>query len=83
MHSRTGSAPRRGTPTPVPSTRPFMQDLMAGRLGPLDYAQLVVQHHAIYSVLEAAVDASTDPAIAPLLLAGAAPAARSSLPTSR
>lgn len=47
---------------------PYMQDLMAGRLGPLDYAQLVVQHHAIYSVLEAAVDASTDPAISPLLL---------------
>jgi heme oxygenase len=47
---------------------PFMQDLLAGRLSQHDYAQLVVQHHAIYSVLEAAVDASADPAISPLLL---------------
>ena len=46
---------------------PFMQDLLAGRLGRDEYAQLVAQHHAIYEVLEAAVDASSDADIAPLL----------------
>jgi heme oxygenase len=46
---------------------PFMQGLMAGRLTRDHYAQLVAQHHAIYAVLEAAVDANRDAAIAPLL----------------
>jgi heme oxygenase len=46
---------------------PFMQDLLGGRLAPTDYAQLAAQHHAIYTVLEDAADANTDPAIAPLL----------------
>jgi heme oxygenase len=46
---------------------PFMQDLLAGRLARTDYAQLVAQHHAIYSVLEAAVDANRDPRVAPIL----------------
>jgi heme oxygenase len=46
---------------------PFMQDLLAGRLARTDYARLAAQHHAIYSVLEAAVDANDDPAVAPML----------------
>lgn len=47
---------------------PFMQDLLAGRLERDDYAQLVAQHHAIYEVLEAAVDSNDDPIIASLLI---------------
>jgi heme oxygenase len=47
---------------------PYVQDLLAGRLSQADYAQLVAQHHAIYSVLEAAVDAKGDPVVQPLLV---------------
>lgn len=42
---------------------PFLQDLLAGRLGREDYARLVVQHQAIYAALESAVAANADPVI--------------------
>ena len=46
---------------------PFVSDLLEGRLPQDDFRRLVVQLHAVYGVLEEAVEASTDPVIAPLL----------------
>lgn len=46
---------------------PFIQDLLGGRLGLEGYARLVVQHLAIYTELEAAVEANTDPIVAEFL----------------
>lgn len=46
---------------------PFIQDLLGGRLGLEGYAKLVVQHLAIYSELEAAVVANTDPIVGEFL----------------
>jgi heme oxygenase len=46
----------------------FLQDLLAGRLPLSDYARMVVQHRAIYGVLEEAVAANRDPLVAPFLL---------------
>lgn len=43
---------------------PFVQDLLGGRLPVDDYVRLVVQHHALYSVLEALVAGSADPVVA-------------------
>lgn len=48
---------------------PFIQDLLGGRLGLDDYARLVVQHHAIYAELEAAVAANRDPVVGVFLAA--------------
>jgi heme oxygenase (biliverdin-producing, ferredoxin) len=46
---------------------PFVADLLEGRLPQDDLARLAVQLHAVYGVLEEAVEAATDPAITPLL----------------
>lgn len=46
---------------------PFVQDLLAGRLPVEGYVHLAAQHEAIYRVLEAAVAANADPAVAPFL----------------
>lgn len=44
----------------VAERQSFVEDLMAGRLDRAAYAVLVVQHHAIYTALEAAGDALRD-----------------------
>lgn len=46
---------------------PFIRGLLAGRLEVTDYAWLASQLHAVYRVLEDAVAANTDPAVAPFL----------------
>lgn len=51
---------------------PYVQDLLAGRLPLADYTRLLVQHHAVYTVLEEAVAANTDPVVAPFLAPGLA-----------
>ncbi|MGQ0845351.1 MAG: biliverdin-producing heme oxygenase [Sporichthyaceae bacterium] len=48
---------------------PFIQDLLGGRLGLEGYARLVVQHQAIYTELEAAVAANSDPVVGEFLAA--------------
>jgi heme oxygenase len=46
---------------------PFVQNLLAGRLDRAAYAQLVVQHHAVYEALEAMVASSRAEDLAPFL----------------
>lgn len=46
---------------------PFVRDLLDGRLPVADYARLAAQLHAVYSVLEDAVAANTDPVLKPFL----------------